>query len=173
MDIKRITDKTEDISGIRLLYETAFPENERRDLEDLIDEESEGMEFYAFYDEGTFVAMLSLLSYKDITHIMYLAVKEELRDKGYGGKVLSVLRDIKKGQRIIADLERIKPDAGNNDQRARRNAFYIRNGYSPSGVTYSWREEDYELYVNGGEFYEHEYKSFWRHFSKKKDENKD
>ena len=31
----------------------------------------------------------------------------------------------------------------------------------------------YELYVNGGEFYEHEYKSFWRHFSKKKDENKD
>ncbi len=168
MEIKRITDKTKDISEIRHLYETAFPENERRDLEDLIDENSEGMEFFAFYDDNDFVAMLSLLSYKDITHIMYLAVKEGYRDHGYGGKILEFLREFKKDQRIIADLERIKPDAENNPQRKRRNDFYIKNGYSPSGVCYSWRNEDYELYVNGGEFFEYEYKNFWKHFSQKK-----
>ena len=32
--------------------------------------------------------------------------------------------------------------------RQRRNAFYIKNGYTLSGVKYSWRNEDYELYVN-------------------------
>ncbi len=170
MDIKRITDRTKDISEVKLLYETAFPENERRELIDLISEDSEGMEFYAFYEEDNFIAMLSLLSYKDITHIMYLAVKEEFRGKGYGGRILSYLREFKSSQRIIADLERINENAPNNDQRARRNAFYVKNGYRPSGVTYSWRNEEYELYVNGGEFFYEEYKAFWKHFSDKKDE---
>ncbi|MBE6039059.1 MAG: YitT family protein, partial [Anaerofustis stercorihominis] len=72
---------------------------------------------------------------------------------------------MKPNQRIIADLERITDHSPNNEQRQRRNAFYIKNGYTPSGVKYSWRNEDYELYVNGGDFFDHEYKAFWKHFS--------
>ncbi|MBR6800449.1 MAG: GNAT family N-acetyltransferase [Eubacteriaceae bacterium] len=168
----RITDKTQNITHIRDLYETAFPENERRDLEDLIDESSEGMEFYAFYEEDVFTGILSLLTYKDITHIMYLAICEQHRGKGYGSEVLRWLKQFKKGQRIIADLERITPTAANNSQRARRNEFYIKNEFRPSGVCYSWRNEDYELYVNGGELFEHDYKNFWKHFSSKKEQEK-
>ncbi len=170
---ERITDKTKNINHIRELYETSFPENERRDLEDLIDEGSEGMEFFAFYEGEEFIGILSLLTFSDITHIMYLAIAPEHQDKGYGSEVLKYLREFKDGQRIIADLERIKPDAGNNDQRARRNEFYIRNGYRPSGVCYSWRNEDYELYVNGGAFYNEDYRNFWNHFRVKvQSENK-
>lgn len=172
MNITRITDKTPDITHIRNLYETAFPENERRDLEDLIDENSEGMEFFSFCDEDRFIGILSLLSYKDLTHIMYLAVSEEYRNCGYGSNILKWLKEFKSSQRIIADLERIMPDAENNDQRKRRNGFYIRNGFSPSGVCYTWREENYELYVHGGDFSEHEYKAFWKHFSSKNKDKK-
>ena len=103
---------------------------------------------------------------------MYLAVSEEYRNCGYGSNILKWLKEFKSSQRIIADLERIMPDADNNDQRKRRNFFYIRNGFSPSGVCYTWREENYELYVHGGAFFEHEYKAFWKHFSSKNKDKK-
>jgi hypothetical protein len=42
----------------------------------------------------------------------------------------------------------------------KRKAFYIRNGYTVSGVSYIWRQESYEILVNGGELSEKEFEGF-------------
>ena len=53
MFCKRITNNTKNINHIIFLYESSFPQNERRDIQELIDENSEGMEFLAFYEKST------------------------------------------------------------------------------------------------------------------------
>ena len=56
------------------------------------------------------IGFASILSYKDISHIIYLAVTENLRNKGYGSKIIQEIKKIKTSQKILADLEKNRHD---------------------------------------------------------------
>lgn len=146
------------------MYERAFPPGERRPIETLLKRGGEEGDFIAFYDGSVFCGFANLLTWRDITHILYFAVDEDLRGMGYGTRALETIRSLKPENRILADIEVAYPGSGNNEQRIRRKEFYLRNGYMESGITYRWREESYEILVNGGPVSEDEFNGFWRHF---------
>lgn len=151
-------------SKVKALYEAAFSENERKPFLQLLGGLKGAGEVYAVYDGTSFVGMISLLTLEDITHILYLAVLPELRDRGYGSGILTLLRHSWPGQRIIADLETPEDDAPNNDQRKKRVAFYQKNGYHYTEIAYRWEEEDYRVMSNGGDVSREEFGRFWHHF---------
>ena len=164
MDTVRITCQRHDIEKIQRLYVRAFPENERRPLEPLLEDATGCADVLAFYDGDLFCGFACLLTYGDLTHILYIAIDEALRGRGYGTRALEAIRAFKPGRRILADLEAERPDAPNNAQRRRRRAFYGRNGYAASPVAYAWRGEDYEIFVQGGSCTEEEFEQFWHFF---------
>lgn len=153
-----------DLARMQRLYESAFPANERRPFEALLSGFDGQGELLALYHEGCFAGFISLLTCADITHILYFAIEEALRNRGLGSAALACIKRLKPGQRLIADLEAPLHDAPNRAQRLRRRAFYQRAGFVPSGVGYRWQGESYELMVFGGALDEAAFLAFWRHF---------
>ena len=148
----------------RELYEASFPENERRLFSELFSDFHGQAEMFAFLDGETFVGMADLLSFGDLTHILYLAVEPRFRDRGYGSGILALLRERYAGQRIIADVERPEEKSPNEDQREKRAAFYLKNGYCFTDILYRWEGEDYRIMSNGGNVTRDEFSGFWRFF---------
>lgn len=156
-----ITSSSADLAKVEALYRSAFPENERGPFSSLLDDSTHCSEIFALYEDTVFCGFFSLFSYADISHIIYFAIEPSLRGKGCGAAALALLRQLKPHQRLLADIEAPTPAAPNNAQRARRKAFYLRGGYSPSEVSYPWRDDDYEILVSGGELTESGFWDFW------------
>ena len=149
---------------IKNLYETSFPPNEWRPFLDLDHDFGDKCELLAFYDDRTFIGSAIMLTYEDITHILYLAVKPELRNRGYGSMILEYIRMLYQGQRIIADLEDPENDSPNQSQRKKRIDFYRENGYFPTEIRYKWENEHYLIMSKGGDVTWEEFRKFWRYF---------
>lgn len=152
---------------INALYMRAFPENERRELEPLLHEKQQIGEVFVFCEDGHFVGFACLLNCLDIAHIIYFAVLEELRDRGFGSEILSRLCREKAGMRVIVDIERSDPKSENNAQRQSRKQFYLKNGFTETPVKYRWRKENYEILSYGGEISKQDFHRFWREIDRK------
>lgn len=157
---EKLTSKSRDLSKVQELYELSFPPNERGPLEALLDDGTSCSEIFVLYDD-IFCGFISLLSCGDLSHIIYFAIEDELRGKGYGGQALNLLKTIKSECRILADLEMVTDVADNNLQRTKRKAFYTKNGYKESNVKYDWNGDCYEILVSGGDIAEDEFWNFW------------
>ncbi|MDD3174181.1 MAG: GNAT family N-acetyltransferase [Herbinix sp.] len=159
---KHITEQSKELTQIEILYQRSFPDNERRPLAPLLRDSSDNSEVIAFYDGTIFCGFACLLTYQDITHIIYFCIDDTLRGKGYGSEALAAMREMKSGNRIIVDIEIENEHALNNEQRIIRKKFYLRNGYIESDVKYRWRNESYEILVCGGIISKKEFHSFWK-----------
>jgi len=170
LEIKKVTAGFCDMPLINALNERTFPENERRPLEPLVNDKTGHGEVLAFYRENVFCGFACLLTWADISHIIYFAIDEDMRGNGLGSEALITMGKMKDGCRMIVDVEDEAPDAPNNDQRKRRIAFYARAGYAPSEVRYNWRDEDYVILVQGGSLTGNEFGEFWRSIEKDNEE---
>lgn len=151
-------------SEVLRLYEASFPANERRPFPDLFTDFYGEADVLAVMDGSQIAGMLVLLTHKDITHILYFAVEENLRSRGYGSYMLELIRKKYPGQKIVADLERPDENAPNESQREHRVAFYRKNGYEFTEINYRWEGEDYCIMSNGGNVTREEFRSFWKYF---------
>ena len=157
---KEITTVCPDFIKVDHLYLTAFPKEERVPVKYLM-KHTEDSEFVACYDDDRFCGFYSALTFGDITHILFLAIDEQLRDHGYGSKILEYIYETHKSQRIILDIEALDGEAENMEDRRRRKAFYEKNGYHSSGISYVWHEVPYEILIRNGEISEEEFVDFW------------
>jgi GNAT superfamily N-acetyltransferase len=66
--------------------------------------------------------------------LIYFATRPEVRGRGYGSKILDMLRREFEDYRIFLVTEPLDPGAPDNEMRARRQAFYRRNGCRDTGV---------------------------------------
>lgn len=162
LSIKHITEYAKELLQIEELYQRSFPENERRPLAPLLEDTSGSSEVIAFYDNTLFCGFACLLTQQDITHIIYFAIDDNLRGKGYGSAALTAMSEMKPANRIIVDIEMEEDHSLNNEQRKKRKIFYLRNGYTESEVKFSWRQESYEILVYGGTISKKEFNSFWK-----------
>ena len=165
---KRIGPRSKDLEKIRQLYTESFPENERFSFSMMIKNQSGHYETFGFYKDGSFCGFAIFLNSKDISHIIYFATLPQLRGQGLGAKALSALGRIKKGNRIIVDIERELPDAEDNEIRARRKNFYLRNGYEETEIRYRWQNESYEILSFGGAVSGKDFDDFWKSLGIKK-----
>ena len=158
---RKITPDFADFEKFQTLYQTAFPEEERMPLADLMRDDG-AMQLIACCEDDDFCGFYATLTLKDITHVLFFAVAEQLRDRGYGSQVLGLIAKRFPKNRIIADIEAEDPAAENNAQRIRRKAFYQRNGYTESEVAYVWRGVPYQILVKNGTITEAEFENFWK-----------
>ncbi len=163
--MERIAPDFPELDRVKALLVRAFPANERVPMDVLLDPQER--EFWAFYDAERFCGFMNLLGYRDIWHIVYFAIEEELRGNGYGTLALRAVRRSHPTARIIADLEMVREGCANNAQRRSRRHFYEQNGYRPTAIRYAWRGEDYEILSSGGDVSEAEFEDFWRHFERR------
>lgn len=164
-----MTSESRDIDKMEGLYERAFPANERRSFADMMASLNDSLEALGLYDGDEFCGLAFLLNCRDISHIIYLAIDEKLRGHGYGSQALQIVHGMKKGMRIIVDIERDDVPSHNQSQRSSRKRFYLRNGYSETEVRYNWRGEAYEILSCGGQVTGREFDDFWRTLDKRMD----
>ena len=161
-----ISSTPEELKKAKALYYRAFPKNERRSFPELVENRFGGTEVFCFRDGETFVGMACLLNTQTVSHIIYLAVDEALRGKGYGSKALELLHQSKSGKKIMVDIEVPDEQTENAEQRRMRKKFYLRAGYEETPVKYEWRQENYEILSFGGQISGAEYDDFWENLRK-------
>ena len=83
----------------------------------------------------------------------YFAVRDDLRGRGYGQGILSmVLEKYRNGHPFIMDIESpYQPDAPNPEQRRRRHAFYVRNGFKDTPTSRTWDGLTFTILTNSDE----------------------
>lgn len=164
MKIEAVTTHPQDVPEIKKLMNRAFPRKERLPLRLLLGSEGNHQECVAFYEGDEFCGFAILLSWQDITHILYIAMEESVRNRGLGSEALTLIHQRYPNQRIIADLEREDDNAPNAIQRRIRRSFYERNGYVATPVEYVWHNEFYRIFCRGGSLTRQEFDDFWDHF---------
>ena len=168
---------------IRRLYETAFPKEEQIPWNDLMClMKTMSLDFTVYYEnrdtsaEESSVASSSRLLGLTIVYprpqfnwFWYFAVPEELRGQGIGQCILTQLIEKYKGKSNILDMESPEQVCENSEQRKRRHAFYLRNGFRDTEVGKSFKGIDYTIMMIGeGTFTQHDYdqiinelRSYW------------
>lgn len=119
---------------IRELYTTAFPKEERLPffaLRLLSARRKCGVT--AYYVDGVFAGFTYDAIAGDILYLMFFAVSDKLRGKGYGSAILSYLKKENKGKAIVLNIEPLDEKAENYEERCRRMRFYQKNGFFDTG----------------------------------------
>ncbi|MCL2188689.1 MAG: GNAT family N-acetyltransferase [Defluviitaleaceae bacterium] len=146
-----ITRKFADLPAFEALYKTAFPTGEQAPLWLLYARAKKpNVAFDAYYDGEIFAGFTYVLTHKDITFVLYLAIDAQYRSKGYGSQILTYIREGHPNNRIVLTIELLDENAKNNPQRIKRKQFYLKNGYVESGFRVTTIGVDYELLCLGG-----------------------
>lgn len=152
---RKITPADADDEQLKRLYQTAFPENEQipwHDLMRLIDEMS--LDFTAYYDGDVFVGFTIVYPRPSFSWYWYFAVREDLRGKGLGQQILTQLIERYKGQRCVLDMESPEQNpCPNPEQRQRRRAFYLRNGFRDTHVYRKYDDIEMTIMMMGDGYF--------------------
>ena len=135
---------------IKQLYQTAFPENEQIPWDDLVRLIGEmHLDFTAYYEGNDFIGFTIVYPYEPFNWYWYLAVKPELRGQGYGQQILTTLLEKYKGRSCVLDMESPRQECDNKEQRQRRHAFYLRNGFRDTNVYRYWNDLEMTIMMTG------------------------
>ena len=155
---------------VRRLYESAFPKEEQIPWKDLMRlMKTMSLDFTVYYEDENLVGLTIVYPRPQFNWFWYFAVPEELRGQGIGQRILTQLIEKYKGKSNILDMDSPEQVCENSEQRKRRHAFYLRNGFRDTGVGKSFKGIDYTIMMNGeGTFTQSDYdliidelRSYW------------
>ena len=152
---------------VRRLYLSAFPKIERHSVRELFSASSKGMaEFLNFSEDGEFVGLAHMIVRGDVAFLLYFAVKDSKRGKGYGSAILDIIRERYEGKDIVLLIESLHEKCDNMETRVRRKAFYLRNGFRDTGLLQSsfGGEANYDILNTHEQFSIEEYKNMLRNY---------
>lgn len=150
LTIRTFRPDSPDYEEIRRLYDANFPDDERIPWNRLTAQLSQSRIMHVYYDEDTLIGLSYVFIHKDIAYLGYLAVEENLRNQGYGSKILQAIRKELSDCRIVIDIEVVDKNAENYEERKRRKDFYLHNGFVSTGAGYYFYHVDYELLSANG-----------------------
>ena len=131
---------------IKHLYQTAFPENEQIPWDELVRLIGEmHLDFTAYFEGESFIGFTIVFPYEPFNWYWYFAVRPELRGQGKGQQILTPLLEKYKGKSCVLDMESPRQECNNKEQRQRRHAFYIRNGFRDTNLYRCW--DDLEMTI--------------------------
>lgn len=115
---------------VRELYLKAFPREERAPywfLQRL--SRKEGADFYGIYEGEQFDGLVYLIHDEKLVYILFLAVNPMLRGQGYGSRILSLIKKLYPGKKLLLAIEPVVENCDNYQERVNRLAFYRKNGF--------------------------------------------
>ena len=145
MEIIEINSKSADIRKIRKLYNTSFPDDERIPFSHLLRTVGSERIMHAYYDNSVLTGLTVVFLMDDIVYLSYICISEEMRNRGYGTEILQAVKNEYPGCRMVVDIEELKRESSNYEERLRRREFYLRNGFVSCSVFYHFYYVDYEL----------------------------
>ena len=150
MESLQIYRNYKDLKEIERLYNNSFPKNERIDFERLLRMLDDDRRMHVYLEDEKIIGMAYFFIFEDIAYLGYICVEEELRNKGYGTVILNKIKEEYQGYRIGIDIEEVKQNSSNIEERVRRRDFYIRNGFVSTDIFYNFFFVDYEILSCGG-----------------------
>ncbi|MEA5003134.1 MAG: GNAT family N-acetyltransferase [Christensenella sp.] len=140
----------EHIPVFRELYGYAFPKNEQMPFDALLRRKEKGyLEFLSLTDDNEFIGMMVVASHNDKVLLNYFAIDEKCRGGGYGSRALGLLKERIGDKHLFLDIELVTSDAPNLEQRERRKAFYMRNGFVQTSLRFRMFGERFEMLSDG------------------------
>jgi len=133
LSLKSINSFREPYSSLLALYGSAFPEEERRAISNLLllIETEPAYSFQAIMDDDALLGFFSLWKFTDFWFIEHFAVFDELRNLGYGSKAIDYLKNTSLLPIVLETEKEIS-----NLAKARIN-FYERLGFHIAPYEYS------------------------------------
>ncbi len=124
----------------------AFPPEEYLAPAELIKmQERIDLDFWALQEDDSFVGFMTVVTHGQLAYLFFLATDAKHRSKGYGSKALAELFKQYPAYQQVVDMEMPDNHAKNKEQRIARRAFYLRNGYQPTGHYLSYLGVSFEI----------------------------
>ena len=150
LDARPVVADTQLAEQVDQLYTYAFPREDKFAFDAMCRfAEGGGAEFTAYLDGDVFCGFSFTLTADDYLFVLYLAVDESLRSKGYGSRVIEGLKEQNPGKTLVLDIELPYENAENAEQRYRRRAFYERNGFWCTGDVFGVDDSLYLIMTTG------------------------
>ena len=123
---------------VRRLYLSAFPKIERHRVMELFSASARGgAEFLHFTEDGKFIGLAYMIVRGSVAFLLYFAVDDSKRNRGYGSAILDSIRKRYEGKDVVLLIESLHEECDNMDIRVRRKGFYLRNGFRDTGLIQS------------------------------------
>lgn len=163
---KKVSHKLVEYPSICYLMKSAFPKNEQFPLWLLrLLTIRKNINFRAFFDDDQFCGILYTAENSKYIFVLYLAVNDKIRAKGYGSRILQWLKQ-STSKTIVLNVEAINSNATNLEQREKRIEFYKKNGITDTGYFFIDANERYSVLSSDSEHFDiNEYKSLLKWFS--------
>ncbi|WP_019026950.1 GNAT family N-acetyltransferase [Colwellia piezophila] len=118
--------------------------------------------FNVLYADDTWIGLIYTTEFKDIVLVHFLAISESIRSGGYGSKVMDSMKVTHSGKRIVLNIEKLDEQEKNYPQRVKRKAFYVKNGFIPSGYMVKEPGEKLEMLIFGGSISKEEIEAMYK-----------
>lgn len=133
-----------DPSAVKALYEAAFPKEERLPWFCLrLLEACRRLRIDCYLVDDAFCGFTVAARTEQVMYVLFFAVAEEMRGRGWGSAILQLLRHNQAGKPLGLCVEPPEEGARNAAQRVERLRFYEHNGLVQTG---------YEIDEVGGTF---------------------
>ena len=131
---EHVLEEKTDFSGAKRLYRSAFPKEERVPFGLLrLLTLRKGIDLVCYREGETFCGFTYTVTEGNVVFVLFFAVNEVLRGRGYGSSILKFLREKNPGRTVILNVEPLDPEAENAEERVRRVRFYEKNGFFDAG----------------------------------------
>ncbi len=153
------------IQWLRLhrLYQSAFPANEKKPFSMIRSMQKKGKSDVWYCEEnGKFAGLVITINGQEQILLDYLAVTQKSRGQGIGSQILKKMRELYAGKSVFLEIEIVREDAENYEERKRRKQFYLSNGMSEMQVYVELFGVDMELLGFDCNLTFEEYHDFYR-----------
>lgn len=125
LQTKQVTKKIKEYKEIKALLKSAFPRNEQTPIS-LLNHwaKKDKNQFCAYYEEDIFCGLTFTVSKNKTIFIMYLAITDKIRSKGFGSAILDQMKRQYPEYDFVLNIEPLDEKALNYEQRVKRFKFY-------------------------------------------------
>ena len=168
MNLKSVTvsNQLKDYVEIKQLIYRAFPKNEQLPIWLLrVLALRKAIDFIAYYDNDSFCGVSYTINSKNLVFVLYLAVNDKIRSKGYGSTILQYLKQRFPNKPIALNIEPLEADSENYAQQIKRFEFYAKNGFVDTGYQITDNGENYQILATTDDLSIADYKSAIKYLS--------
>lgn len=166
LSVETVTGKSKAKRKIKEIYTSSFLKEDRMPFWlMLIMAKKKNTDFLSFHDKDTLCGFVYMATTDNLTFVMFFAVDEINRSKGYGSRILDEIQSIYPNNKMIVSIERCDVDAEDIEQRRRRKKFYMNNDYIETGTLIELANKKQEVLIKNGEFDKDEFALFFKKYS--------